>query len=635
MASSSWSAAAGEPQDEEVRIEPHEPPYGPPPPQNIFSLQLSQTIVDALAPQVVHRGAFLTRIQGRITDCVGITAVLRPMTPNEFLHDDVLHCADDNSELEDPEDTIVEEAANTAEAARDRARRASAEWLERRAEFEAMMAARSETTMEATVIGPDENLERGTGSASSSGNRVATPQPKTSRKQASHLLSFAVKSQHSTVPTLTTCSGELATLADKLRLSFSRCPHCLGDSRAFLFAHIGSLHIGRSLQPAQLRRKTVSEMLPLDARNEYSTFGCSSLLESSMLARYTINTSWTTMAGPSSHLLLVLLGIAVHVVVTICARCLQLCHTVLPGQVQNPACILNTAVLTSTNGLTGRNTSATSSRVGPKSDRVSCRPPALFTMLLWLCFCCYSVRAGDTDARVGAAPIAVPEATAKAVAKPNGMRKASEPPSSHTQVSSCTKRSFRRAFARSCRTGGALYKGRWRPMAWFAGSDLRPQKLPSLRPKVQALPHWRTLWWNSGGLTTSVFQELETWLLDQKLDVALIAETKWTFEATWSNQHYHYIHSPGSGPHDRVAGVLIIISTRLAKAEEIQFYAPHPGRLLHARIPHGSNHIDILAAYQYAINQQDGTFARRTKTADANPEDGGSPTSAQWSDPRR
>ena len=346
MASSSWSAAAGEPQDEEVRIEPHEPPYGPPPPQNILSLRLSQTIVDALVPHVVHRGAFLTRIQGRITDCVGITAVLRPMTPNEFLHCDVLHCADDNSELEDPEDTIVEEAADEAEAARDRARRASAEWLERRAEFEAMMAARSETTTEATATGPDEIFERGTGSASSSGNRVATPQPKTSRKQASHLLSFALKHRHSPVPILATYSGDLTTLADKLRLSLLRCPHCLGDSRAILFTHSSSLHTGRSLPPELLSRKTVSAMLPLDAQNEYSIFGCSSLLKSSMLARYNISTSWTMMAGPSSHLLLALLGIAVQVVVIICARCLQLCHTVLPGQVQHPAHILNTAVLT-------------------------------------------------------------------------------------------------------------------------------------------------------------------------------------------------------------------------------------------------------------------------------------------------
>ena len=73
------------------------------------------------------------------------------------------------------------------------------------------------------------------------------------------------------------------------------------------------------------------------------------------------------------------------------------------------------------------------------------------------------------------------------------------------------------------------------------------------------------------------------------------------------------IHSPGSGTHDRYGGLLIMISTRLAKAEDIQFYAPHPAWLLHVRVPHGNTHIDILNWYQYAIYQQDGTFDRRQK----------------------
>ena len=91
----------------DAAVEPHEPPYGPPPPQNLFSLRLSQALVDAMAPNIQHQGAFLTKIQGRIIDCVGITAVLRPMTPNEFLERDVLHFSESPppSELEDPEDT--------------------------------------------------------------------------------------------------------------------------------------------------------------------------------------------------------------------------------------------------------------------------------------------------------------------------------------------------------------------------------------------------------------------------------------------------------------------------------------------------------------------------------------------------
>ena len=128
----------------DAAVEPHEPPYGPPPPQNLFSLRLSQALVDAMAPNIQHQGAFLTKIQGRIIDCVGITAVLRPMTPNEFLERDVLHFSESPppSELEDPEDTAPESMDN--DGGRARARRASAEWLERRGEIESMMAAAPE-----------------------------------------------------------------------------------------------------------------------------------------------------------------------------------------------------------------------------------------------------------------------------------------------------------------------------------------------------------------------------------------------------------------------------------------------------------------------------------------------------------
>ena len=198
-------------------------------------------------------------------------------------------------------------------------------------------------------------------------------------------------------------------------------------------------------------------------------------------------------------------------------------------------------------------------------------------------------------------------------AKSNGQRKASEPPMRHTQISSSVQRSFRRAYGRACRTGSTYYKGKWRHMEWFTGVTLRPQVLPSTPPRSQATPHWRTLCWNASGLTASVFQELETYVRDHCLDVILIQETKWSYEATWSNKDYHYVHSPGSGAHNRYGGLLVMISTRLAKADDIQFYAPHPGRLLHVRVPHGNTHVDVLNWYQYAVNQQDNTVDRRQK----------------------
>ena len=252
------------------------------------------------------------------------------------------------------------------------------------------------------------------------------------------------------------------------------------------------------------------------------------------------------------------------------------------------------------------------SRVGPKSGGTHNRlgPHMLLRLLIFLTRSTPTLSV-SADARVDIGAITM-SGIALAV-KPNGQRKASEPPNSHTQASSCIKRSFRRAYGRACRAGGAYYKGRWRRQDWFRGSNLRPQLLPNIRPQRQAGPHWRTLCWNAGGLTTSVFQELETYVRDHSIDIVLIQESKWTHDSTWTNKDYHYVHSPGSGKHDRYGGLLIMISTRLAKAEDIQFYAPHPGRLLHVRIPHGSTHVDILNWCQYAINQQHGTPDRRQK----------------------
>ncbi|CAE7341282.1 unnamed protein product, partial [Symbiodinium microadriaticum] len=81
--------------------------------------------------------------------------------------------------------------------------------------------------------------------------------------------------------------------------------------------------------------------------------------------------------------------------------------------------------------------------------------------------------------------------------------------------------------------------------------------------------------------------------------------------ATWTTREYHYIHTPGAGKHDRLAGLLVMVSTRLAKADQLQYRVHHAGRLIHVRVPHQSIHVDVVNWYQYAINEQEGTPERR------------------------
>eukprot|EP00439_Symbiodinium_sp_Y106_P046963 s2644_g6.t1 len=56
-----------------------------------------------------------------------------------------------------------------------------------------------------------------------------------------------------------------------------------------------------------------------------------------------------------------------------------------------------------------------------------------------------------------------------------------------------------------------------------------------------------------------------------------------------------------------------MVSTRHARADQLRYCVHHAGRLLHVRIPHGNTHVDVVNWYQYAVNQQEGTFEKRQK----------------------
>ena len=255
------------------------------------------------------------------------------------------------------------------------------------------------------------------------------------------------------------------------------------------------------------------------------------------------------------------------------------------------------------------------SRTGPKSGRQLSRPGIsrkFLYLFIWLCLLQVTMAASElADARVGAASVTAPGAASALAlaAKPYGARRVSEPPSS-TFVHRYLKRTYQRAYARACREGGAYYKGKWYTLDWFARTTIRTQAPRLKRTPQTDCPHWTVISWNAAGLTTATFQEIETYARTVRADIFLLQETKWTFEAIWSSREYHYI---GNGKYDRLDGLLVMISTRHATAEQIQYCVHHAGRLLHVRIPHGHTFVDVVSWHQYAVNQQDGTFDRRQR----------------------
>ena len=124
------------------------------------------------------------------------------------------------------------------------------------------------------------------------------------------------------------------------------------------------------------------------------------------------------------------------------------------------------------------------------------------------------------------------------------------------------KRSLHRAHRRACLTGSAWYRGRHYTKADFERMGCPPPTLPDSVDLTQPQRHdWQQcnrrhvtkgrlhFWqWNSGGLSTATMDEVKAWLVLNCVDVGVILETRLTFDAQWSDQHWNILHS-GEGEH--------------------------------------------------------------------------------------
>ena len=164
------------------------------------------------------------------------------------------------------------------------------------------------------------------------------------------------------------------------------------------------------------------------------------------------------------------------------------------------------------------------------------------------------------------------------------------------------KRAFNRARQRAAAAGGTMYRGKFLTAeqldAMQISSDLprrrhRPQSSQGKRLKIFS--------WNCGGLSQAL-DSCVHWLHENAYDVAVIVETKWFFDGSWSDQAYHYVHSGIKRSGFASSGVLVMISTRLASAQSIRYSAIEPGRMLRVQFPvdsKSSTHMEVIALYQH------------------------------------
>ena len=219
----------------------------------------------------------------------------------------------------------------------------------------------------------------------------------------------------------------------------------------------------------------------------------------------------------------------------------------------------------------------------------------------------------------------------------------------HESISRCVKRSFRRACKRAIRDGSTFYRGRcltrqqvltdpssaasvrgfgaFRSVQTHSNqtavqnsaqqtnarvndqvSTQNPCGAPDLcktsfgrrTGQCHRLGSFKCFSWNVGGLTSGRLDNLFAWLEHKQVHIALLQETRWTYDSEWVSGSFSIIHYGGS-KEDRFCGLLIAIHHSICKPQLVRHACYIPGRLVHIRIchPKSSQYIDLVHCYQY------------------------------------
>jgi len=175
------------------------------------------------------------------------------------------------------------------------------------------------------------------------------------------------------------------------------------------------------------------------------------------------------------------------------------------------------------------------------------------------------------------------------------------------------KRSIRRAYRRSLHSGFAWYRGKHYSADEFAKMGCALPEAPVTRGKLTMSQRqdWQrcnslhsakkrlTMWqWNCGGISASRLDEVKAWLVMSRIDIAVLLETRLTFDSNHSDTHWHILHS-GEGAH-RGKGIMFLVAKSLCKATDIAWQFHDSGRLVHLRLNVGPRPMDVVACYQHA-----------------------------------
>ena len=108
----------------------------------------------------------------------------------------------------------------------------------------------------------------------------------------------------------------------------------------------------------------------------------------------------------------------------------------------------------------------------------------------------------------------------------------------------------------------------------------------------------KILSWNSGAGNAGCLDEIDAYGVSENIDIICIQETRLQSESEWSTASYHYIHSGKAKTSGSVGGLLVMVSTKLVKANQLRFASIVRGHLLHVRIQMRDYSVDLLNFYQ-------------------------------------
>jgi exonuclease III len=181
------------------------------------------------------------------------------------------------------------------------------------------------------------------------------------------------------------------------------------------------------------------------------------------------------------------------------------------------------------------------------------------------------------------------------------------------------KRSLQRAQKRASTHGMTWYRGKCMTPQDFLNMGMPALDTSAQTPKAAAIttchrqnmPKKRLLCmtWNGGGLASHRLDEVKQWLSLQQIHVAVVSETRWTFQSTWSDNGWHHIHS--ADPSHRGSGVLILIAKKLCRETNLRWSEVIPGRLVHVRLLMPARNIDILGCYQHVFTRDSACKSKR------------------------